>query len=103
MSGGAPLSDPHLAALQAQAETVAPAVAALCDGLSQAQLHWRPAPASWSIAHCLDHLRAANESYFPSLRAAIEKARAAGPKPPRPYRPGLTAGFLIRAVDPASP
>jgi len=36
------------------------------------QLNWKPAPSSWSIAQCLDHLVIADSSYFPALKKIFE-------------------------------
>jgi hypothetical protein len=36
-------------------------------GLSVEQLNWKPAPKSWSVAECLDHLIVANSTYFQQL------------------------------------
>jgi len=35
--------------------------------LSVGQLNWKPAPESWSVAQCLDHLIKSNEEFFPEL------------------------------------
>ena len=35
--------------------------------LSTGQLNWKPAPESWSVAQCLDHLIKSNEEFFPEL------------------------------------
>ena len=37
------------------------------DSLNANQLFWKPEPASWSIAECLQHLITSNETYFPAL------------------------------------
>jgi hypothetical protein len=39
--------------------------------LSLQQLNWKPAPDSWSIGQCLDHLVISNCSYFPALKKII--------------------------------
>src|SRR5262245_39677562 len=39
---------------------------------SLAQLNWKPAPESWSIAQCLDHLITADCLYFPELKEITE-------------------------------
>src|SRR5262245_4706879 len=35
--------------------------------LSPEQLNWKPAPDSWSVAQCLDHLIKSNEEFYPEL------------------------------------
>ena len=36
-------------------------------GLTAEQLNWKPAPESWSIGQCLDHLIKSNEEFYPEL------------------------------------
>jgi uncharacterized damage-inducible protein DinB len=36
------------------------------------QLNWKPAPGSWSIGQCLDHLVISDSSYFPALKKIAE-------------------------------
>jgi hypothetical protein len=36
------------------------------------QLNWKPAPSSWSIAQCLDHLIVSDSLYFPTLKKIAE-------------------------------
>lgn len=36
-------------------------------GLTAEQLNWKPAPDSWSIGQCLDHLIKSNEEFYPEL------------------------------------
>jgi arginine decarboxylase len=37
--------------------------------LTSAQLNWKPAPDSWSVAQCLEHLIAMNADFFPAFDA----------------------------------
>lgn len=37
------------------------------SGLSAEQLNWKPAPESWSVGQCLDHLIKSNEEFYPEL------------------------------------
>lgn len=39
--------------------------------LSIQQLNWKPAPKSWSIAQCLDHVIISDSLYFPTLEKII--------------------------------
>src|SRR6187549_957351 len=41
------------------------------SGLSESQLNWKPEPAKWSIAQCLDHLIVSNKTYYPSFEKLI--------------------------------
>jgi uncharacterized damage-inducible protein DinB len=38
------------------------------SGISSEQINWKPAPNSWSIAECLQHLIISDSSYFPALK-----------------------------------
>jgi hypothetical protein len=38
------------------------------SGISVEQLNWKPAPGSWSIAQCLQHLMISHIAYFPIFR-----------------------------------
>src|ERR1051326_5209352 len=72
--------------------------------LNDAQLNWKPAPDSWSIAQCLDHLAVTLEKDDQYLRDAIargrEKRRARGPIS---YRPTMLGGWLIKHLLPEAP
>ncbi len=39
--------------------------------LTLEQLNWTPAPGSWSIGQCLDHLRATNEIYAATIGVSL--------------------------------
>lgn len=72
----------------------------LVAGLSEEQLNWQPAPGSWSIGQCLEHLCITNEAYLPSLSAALQG------KPDSPVEqiaPGLLGGWFIRNFVEPSP
>lgn len=73
----------------------------LVNGLSEAQLNWKPAPDSWSMAQCLEHLTAATEGFDQYFEKAIasggEKRSVAGAIP---YRPTRLGGWLIRQLVP---
>jgi len=73
----------------------------LVSGLSEAQLNWKPAPGSWSIAQCLEHLIAATEGFDQYFEKAIasgrEKRSVDGAIP---YRPTRLGGWLIKQLVP---
>jgi hypothetical protein len=43
----------------------------LVAGLTPEQLNWRPAPSSWSVGQCLEHLCVANEVYLPAISSSL--------------------------------
>ena len=44
----------------------------VAKGLSPEQLNWRPAPDSWSVGQCLEHLHISNEVVLQSISSALE-------------------------------
>jgi DinB superfamily len=72
----------------------------LVAGLTDEQLNWQPAPASWSIGQCLEHLCVTNEFYLPPISAALrEKPRF----PVEEITPGWFGGWFIRSFAEPSP
>lgn len=73
---------------------------ALLVGLTEEQLNWRPAPGSWSVGQCLEHLCILNELYLPAISAALQG------KPDAPVEQ-ITSGWFgrwfIRRFAEASP
>lgn len=64
--------DAELAASDARATRLA-------SVLSAAELAWRPSPAAWGIADCLDHLATTDRAYLPAVDRALAGARSAPP------------------------
>lgn len=77
-------------------------VTAAFRGLSREQLNWKPAPKSWSVAQCLDHLIVTHEQYLP----IFEKLTSGEFRPTAWERisplSGFFGRFLIRNLDPAN-
>lgn len=72
---------------------------ALIAGLTDAQLNWQPAPGSWSVGQCLEHLCITNKAYLPAISAALQG------KPDSPEE-NITPGwfgrwFIRRFVEPS--
>jgi hypothetical protein len=72
----------------------------LLEGLTAEQGVWRAEPASWSVAHCLDHLATSNRVYLRAMRPAAEDALRRGRKRRRPAVPGLIGGWFVRIMEP---
>ncbi|MEO7273114.1 MAG: DinB family protein [Vicinamibacterales bacterium] len=83
-------------------EAVAVEAQGLFGGLDPGQLNWRPDPARWSVAQCLDHLLTANRLM---IRAA-DDAQAPGASRSvwqrLPVLPGILGGMLIRSQSPGA-
>lgn len=43
--------------------------------LSTEQVNWKPAPDSWSVGQCIDHLIMSNEEFFPELDKIVAGTR----------------------------
>jgi hypothetical protein len=66
----------------------------LVGGFTDEQLNWQPAPDSWSIGQCLEHLCVTNESYLLPISAALRE------KPHSPVEeitPGWFGRWFIRS------
>jgi hypothetical protein len=73
---------------------------ALAAGLTEEQLNWHPAPGSWSVGQCLEHLCRTNEAYLTSISAALKD------KPDSPVEqitPGWFGRWFIRSFVEPSP
>jgi len=70
--------------------------------LSVEQLNWKPAPKSWSVAQCLDHLIVTHEQMFPILKRLSEGV--VRPTFWENYSPltGFFGRFLVKGLDPAN-
>lgn len=71
----------------------------LAAGLTAEQLNWQPAPGSWSIGQCVDHLCATTDSYLPPVRAALENGR--GPAVQKIAPGGPTRWFIRKFIEPS--
>jgi hypothetical protein len=73
---------------------------ALVNGLTTAQLNWKPRPEVWSVGQCLEHLAIANEMYVEAM------ARSLGGHPSGPVdeiTPGWFGRWFIRAyIEPTT-
>ena len=74
----------------------------LIAGLSEADGTWQPAPGSWSIAECLDHLALSNRVYLASMEPAARRARDARRMRRRRAVPGVFGGWFVKSLEPAS-
>ena len=94
------LPDADLAALDAAFDAVERDARALIAGVSESQGRWQPAPGSWSVAECLDHLATANRVYLRAMEPVSERALADGRVRRGPARPGLLGGWFARSLEP---
>lgn len=72
-------------------------------GLTLEQLAWRPAPGSWSVAQCFDHLVRSHSDYLPRFRALADgTARPTLWERASPFS-GLFGRVLVRSLSPENP
>lgn len=70
------------------------------EGMDEDRVNLRPAPGSWSVAECIDHLCAHGSLMLPGLAAGIQRAKAGGRRGDGPFRYGSIARWFIRKVGP---
>lgn len=73
---------------------------ALVEDLDDERLNWRPSPAAWSIAQCLDHLSATSRVYLDAMEEAAATARRRGWQRRGPIRPGAPSRWFLRELEP---
>jgi hypothetical protein len=91
------MSPSELDRFRTELEEVRRQSSAQLDGLTQAQLAWKPTPDAWSAGQVAEHLRTTNSLYLPGMKRAIDTARARGWTADG-YRPSLLGGWLIRTM-----
>ena len=93
---------PQLAELASQLEAVRQHARETTRGLSDQQLAWQPAPESWSVAQCLEHLVLTMESNQQQVPAKL--AAAARPAPPNysRWKSGWIGRMIINGTRPGS-
>ena len=73
---------------------------AIVQDLDDDSFNWWPAPASWSIGQCLDHLNVGNRTYLEPMRGAIETARRQGRSRRGPIRQGFVERWFTESMEP---
>lgn len=87
-------------ALLDQLDAVERDAKALVAGLSEELGTTQPAPGSWSVAECLDHLATANRVYLRSFLAPANRAKESGRLRKRPAKPGWAGRLFIATLEP---
>ena len=72
----------------------------LVTELTEEQLNWQPAPGSWSVGQCLEHLCITNEAYLPPISVAVNEKPDA---PVEQISPGWFWRWFIRSFVEPSP
>jgi DinB superfamily len=85
-----------------EAEAVACDAKTFFGHLNSEQLNWKPAPDSWSVAQCLDHLISGNREYYPAFDRILKGEHRKTLLHGIPFLPALFGRVLIKAVSPDS-
>jgi hypothetical protein len=91
---------PQLQELESEFREIGRAARALAEGLSHAQVNWRPGSGQWSIAECLGHLNIMGSEVLSSIDSGIQEARSRQWYSAGPFRIGYFASNLIRITEP---
>lgn len=95
-----PLQHPQLQQSLDRLASASHEIDTLLDSLDNTQLRWKPAPDSWSVGECVEHMAMTTEKLLPVLESAINEGRAAGRTAQGPF----TYGWLARGfVDSLAP
>ncbi len=75
----------------------------LVDTLDETTWGRSPAPGTWSIARCIEHLNLTSQAYVPTFREAFKEARAARQQAKDPtYELDFWGWLLLKSVSPSS-
>jgi DinB family protein len=66
---------------------------AVAQGLTPAQLNWKPRPAVWSVGQCLEHLSKANDVYLTAMALSLDGRTR---HEVEEIKPGWFARYFIR-------
>ena len=81
-------------------ERLAEEANALVAPLTEEQFNWKPAPDSWSIAECLDHLNTTARLYLPHLDTGIAEGLRRGLYGKGPFTHDLIGRLFVRSMEP---
>lgn len=73
---------------------------ALAGSLSESEFNWQPAPGSWGIAQCLQHLATGTDAVLPAIDQAIATARERQWIAEGPARYGPFARMMVTSMEP---
>ena len=91
-----------LADVIAELEAIAADAQATFGPLAPPQLNWRPEPARWSVAQCLDHLLKANAEMSDAAAGALGRGQPRTLWQRLPLWPRVLGRMLIRSQSPGA-
>lgn len=92
---------PQLQAYKQQFEALKAEAQTLVAGLDEDAFNWKPAPDSWSVGECLDHLNVTGTLLLPNLDTAIERGRARNKTGDGPFTYGWVGRWWIDTNKPS--
>lgn len=95
-----PDDHPDIRELERALDAIEQDARTLVSGLTADQGVWRPAPGSWSVSECLDHLATANRLYLRAMEPAAAQALQRGRLRREAALPGLIGGWFVRMLEP---
>jgi hypothetical protein len=91
---------PEIDVFRQQFERLATEADALVGPLTDEQFNWQPAPGSWSVAECIEHLNITARHYLPRLDEGIAEATRRGLYGDGPFTHDLIGKFFVRTMEP---
>jgi hypothetical protein len=91
---------PEIEAFRIQFERLSAEADGLIAPLSETQFTWQPAPGSWSVAECIEHLNVTARLYLPNLDEAIADAIRRGRYAEGPFSYNWIGRFVVRSMEP---
>ena len=75
---------------------------AVFGGLDERQLNWKPAPESWSVAQCFEHLIKTNEGFFPRVDQLLSGEHKASLLEKWSPLSGFFGRMIVKTLEPGS-
>ena len=91
---------PEIEAFRVEFERLSAEADALVAPLTEAQFNWQPAPGSWSVAQCIEHLNVVARLYLPKLDEGIADAIRRGLYAEGPFIYNWFGRFFVRTMEP---
>jgi hypothetical protein len=91
---------PELKTLDDAYSAAQAAAQSLIASVSEEQAAWRPNPAAWSIAECIDHLATTNRIYMRVMQPVADEARLQNKMRRRAALPGFLGAWFVRSLEP---
>ncbi|MGH7448780.1 MAG: DinB family protein [Longimicrobiales bacterium] len=93
------IGDAYIGSLVEQLDAILRDARNVTDGLTAAQLNWKPDARRWSVGQCLDHLTRTARLYPTEIERMISEARARGGKD-GPFRESWISRWVLSGMEP---